>query len=173
MRTAILWAAAWYAIDQVSKRAVIDFMTAPHDEIRVTPFFRLVLGWNEGVSFGLFGGSGIPPWMLAALSTAIAVAVLVWLGRATTPWIRPAAGLIAGGALANATDRLRFGAVTDFLDFHLGPWHWPAFNMADAGIVVGTGLLMLRSLVGGDADATKGRIEGSQGSRDTPERRQR
>lgn len=149
MRATLLWAAAWYAIDQVSKWAVIHVLSASGDAIRVTPFFRLVLGWNEGVSFGLFGSSGIPPWMLAALSTAIAVAILVWLGREKSPWVRFAAGLIVGGALANATDRLRHGAVTDFLDFHLGTLHWPAFNMADVGIVSGIGILVLHSMTGG------------------------
>ncbi|MEW6451341.1 MAG: signal peptidase II [Pseudomonadota bacterium] len=164
----MLWAAAWYAIDQVSKWAVIQALSASGDAIRVTPFFRLVLGWNDGVSFGLFGGSGVPPWILAALSTAIAVAVLVWLGRATTFWIRAAAGLVGGGALANATDRLRFGAVTDFLDFHVWSLHWPAFNLADTGIVVGTGLLMLHSL-GGDAGRAEPGIENRRETRNTPD----
>lgn len=73
----------------------------------------------------------------------MSAALLVWLGRANVPFVRVAIGLIVGGALGNATDRLRRGAVPDFLDFHLGNWHWPAFNMADVGVVCGTSLLML------------------------------
>lgn len=150
MRTTISWAAAWYAVDQGSKWGILNLLLASQEAIDVTSFFSLVLGWNTGVSFGMFSGSGVPPWALAGLSVAVAVAVLLWLGREKSPWIRFASGLIVGGALANATDRLRHGAVTDFLDFHLGTLHWPAFNMADVGIVVGLGVLLLHSLTGRD-----------------------
>lgn len=115
----------------------------PPATISLTPFFNIVLGWNTGVSFGLFGGLGVPAWIFVAFAIAMSAALLVWLGRANVPFVRVAIGLIVGGALGNATDRLRRGAVPDFLDFHLGNWHWPAFNMADVGVVCGTSLLML------------------------------
>ena len=154
MRVTVSWAAAWYAVDQGSKWGILGLLPAPGEVIEVTPFFSLVLGWNRGVSFGMFSGFGVPPWALAGLAIAIAVAVLFWLGRDKSPWMRFAAGLIVGGALANATDRLRHGAVADFLDFHLGTLHWPAFNMADVGIVSGLGIVMLHSMTG------RGGVEG-------------
>ncbi len=143
MRATLVVAATWYIIDQASKWWILNHLVNPPAAIGLTPFFNIVLGWNTGVSFGLFRGLGVPAWIFVAFAIAMSAALLVWLGRANVPFVRVAIGLIVGGALGNATDRLRRGAVPDFLDFHLGNWHWPAFNMADVGIVCGTSLLML------------------------------
>ena len=115
--------------------------------IEITSFFNIVLGRNTGVSFGLLTGAGAPPWALALFSVGVAVVLLVWFGRATSALVLTGLGLIVGGALGNATDRVRHGAVTDFLDFHIAGWHWPAFNMADVGIVCGVFFLVLDALM--------------------------
>ncbi|MHA1600732.1 MAG: signal peptidase II, partial [Alphaproteobacteria bacterium] len=102
------------------------------------------------VSFGLFGGeTAWKPWLLSALAVAIVAALFVWLRRQPEPLLAVAVGLVAGGAIGNTIDRLRFGGVVDFLDFHLGGWHWYAFNVADAGVVVGVALLVLDGLFQG------------------------
>lgn len=140
-------AAAVAVADQAVKWWALDtFMTTPQG-IEVLPFFNLVLVWNRGISFGMFGGGALPPWLLAALAGAIAVALGVWLARAETRFLGIALGLVIGGALGNIVDRLRFGAVADFLDLHVAGYHWPAFNLADAAITVGVALLLIDALL--------------------------
>jgi len=125
----------------------------PPVAITVTGFFNLALDGNRGVAFGLLdGGSG--RWLLIALALGIVAGMLIW-PRYVAHWmVGLAIGLIVGGALGNALDRLRLGAVVDFLDLHASNWHWPAFNVADSAIVVGVGLLFLESLLG-----AKGSVE--------------
>jgi signal peptidase II len=114
----------------------------------VTPFFNLVLTGNRGVSFGLFNNyATMNVAIFTVLAAAIVVALLVWLRRARTPMIRLALGLIIGGAIGNVFDRIYRGAVVDFLDFHLGDWHWFAFNVADAAICLGVVALLLDGLL--------------------------
>lgn len=143
----LLLIAAWYALDQVTKWWILDHVMIPPRTIEITFFFNVVLGRNTGVSFGLLTGVGLPAWALAFFSAGVAVALLVWFGRATSRLVLTGLGLVVGGALGNATDRMRHGAVTDFLDFHVAGWHWPAFNMADVGIVCGVFFLILDALV--------------------------
>jgi len=82
------------------------------------------------------------------MAGAMSVVLLVWLRKAEQPLLRVALGLVIGGAIGNMIDRMAYGAVADFFDFHLGGWHWPAFNIADSGIVVGVALLFLDGLFG-------------------------
>lgn len=113
----------------------------PPASIEVLPFFNLSMVWNEGVSFGMFHGSGV--WILVVLALAITVLFSVWLTRAQG-WLQAVSlALVIGGAIGNVLDRLRFGAVADFFDFHVMGWHYPAFNIADCGIVVGIALLVI------------------------------
>jgi signal peptidase II len=77
----------------------------------------------------------------------VVAGLMVWLWRTSSLLVGLALGLIAGGAVGNVIDRLRFGAVTDFLDFHWGEWHFPAFNLADSAITVGVGLLVIDGLL--------------------------
>jgi signal peptidase II len=70
----------------------------------------------------------------------------MWLARAESHWLQIGIGLVVGGAIGNVIDRIRFGAVVDFLDFHLGGWHWPAFNIADSAITVGVLFLLTDGL---------------------------
>ncbi len=140
-------AAAVMGLDQATKWWIVEVVMQPPRVIPVTPFFNLVIGWNRGVSFGLFGGdSGLNSWILVLIALAIVVMLLLWLRRAETPWMAAAIGLIIGGALGNVIDRLVAGAVADFLDFHLAGYHWPAFNVADTAIAVGAAALILDSL---------------------------
>lgn len=113
----------------------------PHASIELLPFFNLTMVWNEGVSFGMLHGTGI--WILVGVSLAITVLFSVWLTRAQG-WLQAVSlALVIGGALGNVMDRLRFGAVADFFDFHVMGWHYPAFNIADCGIVIGIVLLVI------------------------------
>lgn len=142
-------AALILAADQITKLWALDALRNPPVRIEVLPFWDFVLVWNRGVSFGLFGGGGVPPLALAAVTAAIALGVAVWLARATSWWTVVAAGLVLGGAVGNIIDRLIYGAVVDFIDWHAYGYHWPVFNIADAGITLGVGVLIAESLFGG------------------------
>ena len=134
-------------LDQLTKALVLGtFETG--QALAVTPFFNLVLVWNRGVSFGMFGSGGaFAPWLLSGLALAVVIGLVAWLRR-TDQWLTALGlGLVIGGALGNVIDRIRFGAVVDFLDFHAAGWHWPAFNVADASIVVGAALLLADGLL--------------------------
>jgi signal peptidase II len=148
------------ALDQASKWWILHHVMNPPQVIPLTSFFNLVLGYNRGVSFGMFGdGEEIGRWALVVLALVIAVALAVWLARAEKPLLAAALGLIIGGALGNVIDRARIGAVVDFLDFHAYGYHWPAFNVADSGITVGAAILIIDSVFGAEAgpDAEKKR----------------
>jgi signal peptidase II len=121
--------------------------------IEVIPgFFNLVMVWNRGISFGMLGGAGaLPPWVLSAVAVAICIGLFFWLRAARGRWTAWAVGLVIGGAIGNVIDRARWGAVFDFADFYIGRWHWPAFNVADAAIVVGVLALLAESLMPGAA----------------------
>ena len=137
-------------LDQASKWWILAEVMQLQRVIEVTSFFNLVLVWNRGVSFGLLDqDSEIGPWLLVALAAAIVAGLLVWLRRAPGPWPILAVGLIVGGAVGNAVDRVRFGAVLDFLDLHAAGYHWPAFNLADSAIVAGVAVLVIDGLFSG------------------------
>jgi signal peptidase II len=129
--------------DQISKLFFLDLMQQNPGGIVVTPFFNLVMVWNTGVSFGLLSeDSASRSWTLIAVSFAVMIWLGWWLWRAHSALVAVALGMIIGGAIGNVIDRYRFGAVFDFLDFHAFGWHWPAFNVADSGIVIGVLLLL-------------------------------
>lgn len=141
LRLGVPIALLWFGVDQGTKAwALHHFSAAPRDVV-VTPFFNLVLMHNTGVTFGMF--SDTPRWMLVSAMVAISAIVVAWMWRAETRGSAIALALVCGGALGNIADRIRHGAVTDFLDFHAGQWHWPAFNAADVGIVCGVALLLV------------------------------
>lgn len=91
--------------------------------------------------------SEVPWWGLAAFSLGVIAALSVWMVRTPSRWIAVSLGLVIGGATGNAFDRFRHGAVTDFIDVHLSGFHWPTFNLADAAIALGVGLLLLESVL--------------------------
>lgn len=137
-------AAATIALDRVTKLWALDALFEPPSRIVVTGFLNLVPVWNRGVSFGLLANdSPWGPWLLGGFAVAVAVALLVWLLRAEGLLLGGGLGLVIGGAVGNAMDRALYGAVVDFIDAHWGGLHWPAFNIADAAITLGVGLLLL------------------------------
>lgn len=158
LRYGLLLATAWFALDHGTKWWIREKVMNPPRDVPVTGFFNIVLGHNTGVSFGMLGGAGVPPWALSLLAMAIATGLIVWLGRTRDTLVATALGLLIGGALSNGIDRLRNGAVTDFLDFHIAGWHWPAFNMADVGVVCGAALLLLDSFVSRETPSSEGKL---------------
>ena len=136
------------ALDQLVKWLVLSVLHMPlRPPIEVLPFFNLVMVWNHGVSFGMFAHVDAR-WPLTMLAVAVSFALLRWHGcmvKRAHPRLLPyaiATGLIVGGAMGNVIDRLRFGAVADFLDVHIAGYHWPSFNVADACICTGVMLLL-------------------------------
>ncbi len=126
------------ALDQLSKWAILTYVMAPPRVIEIAPFLNLRLGFNYGVSFGMFRDT-LEAWpgLLAAFKLAVAIGLIVWAAKSSQGTERIGLGLIAGGALGNAQDRWRQGAVTDFIDLHWEGWHWPTFNGADIAISAG------------------------------------
>ncbi len=121
----------------------------PHESVVVLPFFNLVLVFNSGAAFSFLAGAG--GWQksfFVSLALAISVWLVVMIRQHVAERLLPTAlALVLGGALGNVIDRLRFGAVVDFLDFHIAGWHWPAFNVADSAITVGVALLLWQQLM--------------------------
>jgi signal peptidase II len=137
-------------LDQLGKAWILGvFADAPLGErLEVTPFFNLVLTWNRGMSFGLFNSAaGLNTLIFTALAAIIVTGLIVWLRRVEQWLLAIAIGMVIGGAVGNVIDRLWRGAVVDFLDFHLAGWHFYVFNLADAAITVGVGLMLLDSLL--------------------------
>ena len=137
------------ALDQMSKVWVLGALGPARPAIEVASFLNIVLVWNRGISFGLFDrDSDWQPWLLVGLSLVIVAGLLFWLRTERGRWVTLAAALVAGGAVGNALDRARLGAVVDFVDFHLGGWHFATFNLADAAITCGVAILLAVSLFG-------------------------
>ena len=159
---------AWLAIpfiilaDQLSKAAIYSYLAGTESLIRawraaeagsyahpieITGFFNLVTVWNTGISFGMLDNPGysLTP-LLAVLTLIIVLALGIWLWREARLFPALALALIIGGALGNMVDRVRLGAVFDFLDVHIAGYHWPAFNLADSCVVIGVALLVIDSI---------------------------
>ena len=136
-----------FAVDQWTKQLAIDGLSNPHRVIEVTPFMNFLLAWNSGVSFGLFQGQA--PWVMIAATAAITIGFLIWMWRTRDRLLGIALALVIGGSVGNLVDRLRHGAVTDFIDMHVAGYHWPVFNIADSAITIGAVLLLIDSLFGG------------------------
>jgi signal peptidase II len=148
-RLGLSLAALVIVLDQLLKWWVVTAVMDPPREIEVTSFFNLVMAWNRGISFSLFRSDWpAGPYVWAGLAVAVAIGLGWWLGRVRHALTATALGLVIGGALGNAIDRLRLGAVADFLDFHWQGYHWPAFNLADSAISVGIVLLVVPGLFG-------------------------
>jgi signal peptidase II len=142
-------ALATLVFDQVTKLWLYYGLDlAARQPIRLAPFLDLVLVWNRGISYGLLQQhSEAGRWLLVVLSLAAAVGLSVWLSRVGSRLVALSVGLIIGGAVGNAIDRIAFGAVLDFVHIHVGSFSWYVFNVADAAIVVGVFGLLYDSLV--------------------------
>ena len=147
LRVGLPVAAAVIAADQASKWAVHDALWDPLRQIEVTAFFNLVPVQNRGISFGLMQSEGAGTWVIVGVALAIAAGLGIWLSRTRQLWPAWGLGLIIGGAIGNVIDRVRLGWVVDFLDFHGGGHHWPAFNIADAAICVGVFMLIVHGFL--------------------------
>lgn len=143
-------------LDQLTKQWALARLFTPPDRIEVLPMLNFVPVWNRGVSFGLLANdSAWGPWLLGGFAIVVSVFMIVWIARAETRWLVTGLGLVVGGALGNAFDRALHGAVVDFIDVHYAGWHWPAFNIADAGITIGVGFILLDAFFGRSDDAKK------------------
>ena len=131
-------------LDQWSKLAVLARF-AEYESLPVTDFFNLVLVYNPGAAFSFLADhAGWQRWFFVGLAVVICswLLRLIWVHRAEV--LQPGAfALVVGGAIGNVIDRLLHGKVVDFLDFHLGASHWPAFNLADSAICLGVGLMIV------------------------------
>lgn len=145
------------AADQALKFWLLDsFDLAGRGRVALTPFLDLVLAWNTGISYGLFQGAGpLGQWALFGLKTIAVVLLAVWLARTGSRLSAVALGLIIGGAIGNALDRLVHGAVVDFVLFHIttATWtfNWYVFNLADVAIVAGVAGLLYELMFVSDA----------------------
>ncbi len=131
-------------LDLLSK-VLLEALIPPFGLVVIPGFFSLVKVRRPGVAFGLFRELGAPGVWLWAVLGFLAAGLILWWGRAEEDkGRRLALGMIAGGALGNSLDRVLHGAVFDFVDLHWGPYHWPAFNLADAAITIGVGIYLWR-----------------------------
>jgi lipoprotein signal peptidase len=152
LRLGLPIAAGVLVADQLSKWWILDVVRLP--EVGRIPLLggdefglNLTMVWNRGVTFGLLSGDG--SWhhlALALLAALIAAFLLRWMARAENRLTAVALGAVVGGAIGNVIDRVRFGAVVDFVDAYAWGWHWYVFNVADAAIVCGVIALVADAL---------------------------
>lgn len=141
-------------LDQASKYWLLNVLDiAERAPVRVTPFFDLVLQWNIGISFGLLQNDSPAAQLALMLVKVVAViALAIWMARSQTILATIALGLIIGGAIGNAIDRIVYGAVVDFALFHIEiagkTYTWYVFNLADTAIVAGVAALLYDSFIG-------------------------
>jgi signal peptidase II len=154
LRPGVIAALTTLAIDQASKLWLIYvFDIGRRGTVQVTPFFDLVLAWNIGISFGWFqNDSVLAQTVLMLVKAAAVIALAIWMARSQTVLATIALGLIIGGAIGNAIDRIAYGAVVDFALFHVqigqNIYNWYVFNLADAAIVAGVMALLYDSFWG-------------------------
>jgi len=154
LRAGIVAALAVLALDQASKLWLLFVFDIGHrGAVEIAPFFDLVLAWNPGISFGMLQNDGQFAQIGLMLVKAVAVVVLaIWMARSRTLIATLALGLIIGGAIGNAIDRIAYGAVVDFALFHVriggNTFNWYVFNLADVAIVAGVAALLYDSFLG-------------------------
>jgi signal peptidase II len=154
LRSGVIAAIVTLALDQASKLWLLYVFDIGHrGTVKVTPFFDLVLAWNIGISFGwLQNDSEAAQIALMVVKAAAVIALAIWMARSRTVMATVALGLIIGGAIGNAIDRIAYGAVVDFALFHLQirgkPFNWYVFNLADVAIVAGVAALLYDSFLG-------------------------
>lgn len=154
LRAGILAAVIALVLDQASKLWLLSvFELGRRGVVKVTPFFDLVLAWNVGISFGWFQNeSWIAQAILTLVKAAAVIALAVWMVWSRTMLATIALGMIIGGAIGNAIDRLAYGAVVDFALFHVEiagkTYNWYVFNIADVAIVAGVAALLYDSFLG-------------------------
>ncbi|CTQ61037.1 signal peptidase II [Roseibium album] len=150
-------ALAGLVLDQVSKLWLLyGFELGTNGPVELFPVLEFVLVWNRGVSYGLFQQDGdTGRWLLAGLTVAITIGLWVWSARCQTKLVAFALALVIGGAIGNGIDRIAYGAVVDFVHFHVGTFSWYVFNLADVWIVAGVVALLYDSFRIGPNSAAK------------------
>lgn len=136
------------ALDQITKQ-VVDAVLTYNEPLVVLPVFNFTLRYNTGAAFSFLADSGgWQRWFFTVLALVVSVVLVIWLRRLPRRAVFESLGiaLILGGAVGNVIDRILFGYVIDFLEFHYQHWYWPAFNVADSAITVGVTVLILDSL---------------------------
>jgi signal peptidase II len=157
VRLGVVAAIVTTAIDQAAKLWLLYGLDlAGRGRVALTPYLDLVLAWNTGISYGLFQQTGpLGQWALFALKVIAVLLLGLWLSRSGSRLSSIALGMIIGGAVGNAIDRVAHGAVMDFVFFHIQAttwtFQWYVFNLADAAIVVGVAGLLYESVFVGDA----------------------
>ncbi len=143
----LLIAGAVVLLDQFTKILVVRSLPLYHSMAVIPGFFDLTHVQNPGGAFGFLAGSDSRLRAVVFLFVSlVAVGLILWFyfkSPSTHPWLSGAFAMIFGGAVGNLIDRVRFGKVTDFLDFYVGRLHWPAFNVADSAITIGIGIFLL------------------------------
>jgi len=137
-------------LDQLTKHLASDLLVL-HKPVEVIPFINLTLAHNTGAAFSfLDDASGWQRWFFITLALVVSIVVLIWMRGLPQNATRTAIplALILGGALGNVWDRIQLGYVIDFIDVYYDQWHWPAFNVADSAITIGTVLLILDAIWG-------------------------
>lgn len=158
IRTRFAWRAGYllaafavYLADQASKAWAVKELRFGEAFVVIRGFLQFAYTENPGIAFGqLQGGGALARWFFVALASAAMIAVFYYFMRTprTDDRVLGACALLLAGILGNLTDRARFGYVIDFIVMHVGDYHWPTFNIADASICVGAGLLMLDLFLG-------------------------
>ncbi|MEO1200007.1 MAG: signal peptidase II [Pseudomonadota bacterium] len=153
-------------IDQASKYWFLHiYDIAEKSPVAVTPFFNFVMVWNYGISYGLFQqDTDFGRYALVAVKIVVSIGLTVWMVRTHDRLIAVSLGLIIGGAIGNAIDRVVYGAVADFFHFYVGSFSWYVFNLADVAVVAGVTLLLYDSFLrhrGQDRDGRSS--EGAEG----------
>jgi signal peptidase II len=164
-RLGFLVALITLAFDQASKLYLLFGYDLPvREPLALAPFLDLMVVWNRGISYGLLQqDTELGRWVLLGISVAAAVGLSVWMARATSRLLAAALGLIVGGAIGNAIDRIAYGAVFDFVHFHVGSFSWYVFNIADAAIVAGVIGLVYDALFLDKRRGGQGNPQGSSG----------
>ncbi len=135
-------------LDQYSKITIFTYLYSQNTrELIIFPFFNLVIVYNTGVSFGMFNSIVYGDIILSGIAILIAIFLIIWMWKANKIYLNIALGLIIGGAIGNIIDRILYGAVSDFLDFHIAEYHWPAFNLADSFVFIGVAMILLENVI--------------------------
>jgi signal peptidase II len=151
-----LWlSAAVILLDQTTKWIASAWLGS-HTQYALFSWFNFALAHNTGAAFSfLSGASGWQRWFFIALSVVVSVLIMVWLRRLKPAehWTAAALGLILGGAIGNLIDRIAYGHVVDFIQWHYGQYYWPTFNVADSAITIGATILVVHGLFFRERDA--------------------
>lgn len=149
LRLLLTTAAIVFLVDRLSKWLVVEALDLAN-RLRIEvldPFLNFVMAWNTGINFGLGGGdSDVQRWLLVTIALAISLALALWTMRRGEPWLAIGGGIVVGGAIGNAWDRVQYGAVADFLNMSCCGIDNPyAFNVADIAIFGGALVIAVKA----------------------------